>query len=479
MTPVESLGGAAFRVRIASAVDGARRAAAMRASGEVIEAWHTEGHLAFVPAPGCDAHRIAAFEGAPPSSAPREHHIETILDGPDRDEVARAAKLGRGELAKILFASTLEVSFVGFAPGFGYLRGLDPRLDLPRRTTPRPRISKGALALAGGFCGIYPSATAGGWNLVGRVTRSMLDDDEPLLAAGDRVRLVPASTDVTLRDPERHAPPAERAAVILDEVRGLAFVEDGGRTGRLHQGVPPSGALMPLALAAANAGVGNAPGAAGIERYGALRLTALRDVVIAEEDGRPRRVRAGESIDLGWHAEARAGYVAFAGGIDVPSVLGGRGTHVRAALGGLGGRPLRRGDGLCLFDHDGAKAAPTAPRALDPEAPIRIHAGPDLGAFVEGSIARLTARPFRLSHQSDRMGTRLEGNVLTTRAGHVGKSEPLVQGAIEVPPSGEPIVLGPEHPTTGGYPVVAVVHADDLEALLRRPLGGAVRFTLA
>ena len=453
----------------------------MRASGAVHDAWHTESHVAFVPMQGTDAAVIAGIDGASLSTSPREHALETILDGPDHDEVTRAAKLGRGELGRILFASTLEVSFVGFAPGFGYLRGLDPRLHLPRRDTPRPRIGRGALALAGGFAGIYPSATSGGWNVVGRVTTPMLDDEGPLLAAGDRVRLVPASSDVTLRDPERHAPPAERPALILSEVRGLSFVQDGGRRGRLHQGVPVSGALLPGALAAANAAVGNAPDAAGIERYGALKITALMDLSIAEGDGRVRRVAAGESIDLDWHAEARAGYVAFAGGIDVPLVLGGRGTHVRAGLGGLGGRALRRGDGLCLFPARSTMpvgATTAAPRSLDPAAKIRIQPGPDLSAFAEGSIARLTAQPFRLSHQSDRMGTRLEGARIETRAGHLAVSAPLVQGAIEVPPSGEPIVLGPEHPTTGGYPVIAVVRDADLPALLSRPLGSLVRFTL-
>lgn len=483
---LEMLGSAAFRVRLRSAEEGARWAAQLRASGRVLEAWHTESHLAFIPKEGEDPRALLELGAAEASAREtREHALEAVLDGPDRDEVARAAQLSRGKLDQLLYDTPLTVSFVGFSPGFAYLRGLPPSLHLPRRDVPRPRIPKGALALAGGFAGIYPSATAGGWNLVGSVQKSLLDDGGPLLSAGDVVRLVPPSLDRTLRDPERRELEDSDAAIVLEEVRGLSFIEDGGREGRLHQGVPPSGALLPAWLARANLAVGNEPGAAGIERYGALRVRARVNTVLATEDGRPHRLRAGESMDLDWHGAARAGYVAFAGGIDVPLVLGGRGTHVRAGLGGLGGRALRKGDALRL--HPPSAALPSS--AMDPldtssrgaEAPlIGVHAGPDLGHFLEGSIARLTATAWRISHMSDRMGSRLEGGRIEHRKnGPPAESAPLVLGAIEVPPSGEPIVLGPEHPSTGGYPVIGVVRAADLPDFLRRPLGSTVRFTLA
>jgi biotin-dependent carboxylase-like uncharacterized protein len=450
----------------------------MRASGRVHDAWHTESHLAFTPNDLDDARQLLALLA--PSSAPRSrlHSLETILDGLDLDEVARTAKLDRKSLARLLFDTELSVSFLGFSPGFAYLRGLDPRLHLPRRSAPRPRIHRGALAVAGGFAGIYPSATAGGWNLLGRTDTELLDDEGPLLSAGDRVRLVPASSDRTLRDPDRIAPPAESPAFVLDEVRGLAFIEDGGRVGRLHQGVPISGALLPTALARANAAVGNSPGAAGIERYGALRIRALRDLWLATEESPARRLRSGESIDLTWHAERRVGYVALSGGIDVPMVLGGRGTHVRAGFGGLHGRSLRRGDGLSLGAPQGDVSTP-APFVVDLGAVIRVQVGPDLAHFAEGSVARLTSSTFRISLTSDRMGSRLEGGRVEVRASaSTLPSAPLVQGAIEVPPNGEPIALGPEHPSTGGYPVIGVVRPEDLPSLLARPLGSPVRFSL-
>lgn len=486
--------GSAYRVRIRSAREGAALAATLRASGRVHDAWHSETMLAFTPLMA-DEGEARALLALPPSDATQpasEHLLETALDGPDRDEVARAAHLTRRELERLIYDASLEVSFVGFAPGFAYLRGLDPRLHLPRREAPRPRIPKGSLAIAGGFAGIYPSATAGGWNLIGSVHEPLLDALGPRLSAGDRVRFSPPSLDRTLRDPVVREARGEPWSIVLDDVRGLAFIEDGGRRGRLHQGVPISGALLPSALARANLAVGNEPGAAAIERYGALRVTARIDTLVASEDGRAHRLRPGESLDVDWHGEARAGYVAFAGGIQVPEVLGARGTHVRAGLGGLGGRALRRGDVLTVASprepglrdglHRDGLHRHDVPRDGDrpaPRTPIAVHPGPDLAHFSEGSLARLTSTAWRISHQSDRMGTRLEGGRLELRkTAREAESVPLVIGAIEVPPSGEPIVLGPEHPTTGGYPVIGVLRASDLEAFSSLPLGSTVRFAL-
>ena len=476
---LEQLGAASYRVPFRGPIaEASALATAMRASGRVRDAWHTESHLAFTPHEGEDARALLGLPVRPLAERSRLHTLETVLDGLDLDEVARAVKLDRRGLARVIFDAELSVSFVGFSPGFGYLRGLDPRLHLPRRSAPRPRIHRGALAIANGFAGIYPSHTAGGWNLLGRTDAELLDDEGPLLCAGDRVELVPASSDRTLRDPDRGAPPAKAPAFVLDEVRGLAFVEDGGRLGRLHQGVPISGALLPDALARANAAVGNAPGAAGIERYGALRIRALHALWLATEESPARRLRAGESIDLTWHSDRRAGYVALSGGIEVPEVLGGRGTHVRAGFGGHHGRSLRRGDGLALgIPQDDVSSQ--AAFVIDLQAAIRVQVGPDLAHFAEGSVARLTSSAFRVSLTSDRMGTRLEGARLEVRASaSTIPSAPLVQGAIEVPPNGEPIVLGPEHPSTGGYPVIGVVRPHDLASLLARPLGSPVRFSL-
>ncbi len=501
------LGDRAVRLAIASADEGQARAAALRASSRVDDAWHTETHLAFTPRPGQDPRALAALGVDGAAGGGRDHALAVVLDGPDRADVARAAGLTVDDVERRLLAAELRVSFVGFAPGFAYLRGLDPRLHLPRRASPRPRVPAGSLALAGGFAAVYPGATAGGWHLVGRALDPTWLGDAPRLAAGDRVRLVraeaagPAATIAARTDAD--AIDVARPALVIEDVRGLAFVQDAGRFGRMHQGVPPGGALVASALAAANRAVGNPAGAAAIERFGALRLAATAATTVATDDGVLHPLGAGDVIDLPWSATARVGYVAIAGGLAVPPVLGGRGTLVRAALGGHHGRALRRGDRLPIFSGSGSGSgsfdSPLADArgllrtfgtherdvASDPDpdsnpaAPVTVIVGPDVSRFAPTALTRLLTTTWHLAHASDRMGTRLGGATLPhAAAGAAAASAPLIVGAIEVPPDGAPIVLGPEHPTTGGYPVIAVVAAADLDAFHRRPLGGTVRFRL-
>lgn len=268
-----------------------------------------------------------------------------------------------------------------------------------------------------------------------------------------------------------------RAEIEIERVAGLAFVQDGGRPGRLSGGIPAGGALVPEALARANAAVGNAPGAASIERFGAITLVGRGDEsIVAEDDGVVRRVRAGERIELGWDGTVRARYVALRGGVDVPVVLGGRGTLVSARIGGLDGRALRKGDVL----RASASPAPAerAPAAALAARAIRVVAGPDLATFAPDALRALTSHPWSISPRSDRTGTRLVGPKIAYRGDAPAlETTPMVAGAVELPPSGEPIVLGPDHPTTGGYPVVAIVARIDLGRFHTIPLGGEVRFT--
>jgi KipI family sensor histidine kinase inhibitor len=123
---------------------------------------------------------------------PRTVEIQVVYDGPDLEAVAQAAGLGPTEVVRLHAGSTYEVETIGFAPGFAYLVGLDPRLHLPRRATPRTRVPAGSLAIAGGYTGVYPFESPGGWHLIGRVSDvSMFGPEGALLHLGDRVRFVP------------------------------------------------------------------------------------------------------------------------------------------------------------------------------------------------------------------------------------------------------------------------------------------------
>ncbi len=269
----------------------------------------------------------------------------------------------------------------------------------------------------------------------------------------------------------------EEPALEVVAALGLCTVQDAGRPGRMHEGVPPGGALVPEQLARANASVHNAAEEAGVEIVGTLRVLAQAAVTVGDDAGTCVRLAAGDRWEVGC-GSARVRYAAIRGGIAVPAVLGGRGTLVVAHLGGLEGRPLRRGDRL---------RAAAAPRQLsaalpppgDAGAPIRVVPGPDLDRFEAAALDVLLRGAFRVSPRSDRVGVRLTGPQLPRRGGDAAVSAPMVRGAIQVPSSGEPIVLGPDHPTTGGYPVLATLVRADVGVLMARPVGAAVRFARA
>jgi KipI family sensor histidine kinase inhibitor len=132
------------------------------------------------------------------ADAGAEHRFEVAYggaEGPDLAAVASAAGLSEREAVALHAGAHYTVAFVGFSPGFPYLLGLPPALRLPRRQAPRPRVAAGSVAVAGPFAGIYPQATPGGWHLLGRTEATLFDphrEQPALLAAGDRVRFLPA-----------------------------------------------------------------------------------------------------------------------------------------------------------------------------------------------------------------------------------------------------------------------------------------------
>jgi biotin-dependent carboxylase-like uncharacterized protein len=254
---------------------------------------------------------------------------------------------------------------------------------------------------------------------------------------------------------------------------GLATVQDGGRRGHLHQGVPPGGALVPELLARANAVADNPPGAAALETFGSITIVARGPLRVGRDDGASAALRDGEAWTVTCGA-ARVAYLAIRGGVDVPSVLGGRGTLLVAGLGGLDGRALRAGDVLRAGALDPHRAA--LPPSPDLAAPVRLIGGPDLDLLPSGTMELLLSASFRIDARSDRVGVRLDGPRLPRPAEDTGLSRPMVQGAIQLPPDGMPIVLGPDHPATGGYPVVATVVRGDQGRLLALPIGSALRF---
>ncbi len=258
--------------------------------------------------------------------------------------------------------------------------------------------------------------------------------------------------------------------LVVRKAMGLCTVQDLGRRGLMHVAVPPGGALVPELLVAANRAVGNPDDAAGIEVLGRLDVRAESNIVISI-DGDSRVLHAGEELSVTSGAQ-RCAYLAMRGGIDAPIVLGGRGTLLCADL----GRPLRTDD--VLRAATGGHQTSSGPLLEVAPGPIEIIPGPDFDAFDRAVIDVLVRAPYRVMPTSDRVGTRLTGAVLPRVARYRERSRPMVIGAIEVPADGQPIVLGPEHPTTGGYPVVGVIRSAHLGRFALIPLGGIVQFGL-
>jgi allophanate hydrolase subunit 2 len=254
---------------------------------------------------------------------------------------------------------------------------------------------------------------------------------------------------------------------------GLITLQDLGRPGRMHEAVPAGGALVRDRLIAANRAVRNPDNAPAIEILGHLVVRADHAIEVATDTTAARPLAACDELTVTSEPH-RVAYLAIRGGLAAPLVLGGRGALLCAGLGGL----IRAGQQLTGAGL--ARVAPprpaTSPLATPLDAPIRLLVGPDAGSFAPGALGRLLSSLYRILPSSNRVGTRLDGPALPrTDAPEV--SRPMVIGALEVPRDGKPIVLGPEHPTTGGYPIIAVVASADLGRLFSIRLGGTVRFT--
>ncbi len=251
----------------------------------------------------------------------------------------------------------------------------------------------------------------------------------------------------------------------------LTTVQDLGRPGLAHLGVPPSGAVDSRSLERGNRLVGNDRDAAALEAtLIGPRLRFRRAALVAisgpGRDERAFEVAAGDELDVGRLEQGARAYVCVRGGIAVAPVLGSRSTDL---LTGLGPAPLRAGDLLAVGAEPRTAPRPVAPLSLDVEPVLHVHPGPRDDWFAPDAIETLVGTAWRVSPDSNRVGIRLEGPALRRARTEELLSEGVVTGALQVPPSGLPILLLNDHPTTGGYPVLAVVSSEDL------PLAGQLR----
>ncbi len=464
---------------------------------------------------------LPATSGA--SGTGRLVEIDVVYDGDDLAEVARLTGLSPEGVVAAHTGTEWTGAFGGFAPGFTYLGGGDPRLSVPRLDSPRTAVPAGSVALAGEYSAVYPRESPGGWQLIGRTDAILWDlgrEQPALIAPLDRVRFRAATERLTLTSstsdaadagPEAPGATAEAGLEVLDP--GLqSLVQDLGRPGQAALGVPASGAADRPAAAQANRLLGNPAADAVVEillsrsRFRAvgdqvLALTgATADAVItaAASDERRRERPApfgapfalldGETLILSPATAGLRTYLGLRGGVAAESTLGSRATD---SLSGLGPAPLTAGTLLPRLASPGLRPVgspePGTLRLPDPHddaATLRFVPGPRADWFGDEELARFSDQTWTVGSDSNRVGVRLQitdsgdgapGPLVRHREGELA-SEPMVAGALQVPPSGLPVLFLADHPVTGGYPVIGTVLGEDFSVAAQLPPGSRIRF---
>jgi len=432
---------------------------------------------------------------------------------PDMEVVCRRSGLSERGVVQRHTAADYRCSMLGFLPGFPYLVGLDPQLATPRLATPRAAVPAGSVGIAGAQAGVYPVSSPGGWNIIGRTPLTLFDpsrEQPTLVQVGDIVRFSRISPE-EFEEQQSHefTRYPQKCDAVEQETVGcdvldpgmLTTVQDDGRWGSQHMGVPVSGAMDRQALALGNLLVGNEEGAAALEiTFSGPCLAFATDVLVAltgtdmgmQVDGHDVPawtailVRAGSILSMaGAIGVGCRAWLCVAGGIDVPEVLDSHSTLLRAALGGFEGRALRMGDRLRLrpLTQEARRLDGfSCPVGLRPsyvmDVPVPVLAGPQADALTPATRQAFLDTTWAISNDSDRMGLRLEGPQLVLRHGADVISEVIPEGAVQVTGSGLPIVMLADRQTTGGYVKPFVVASAALGWLAQRGPGDGVHFRM-
>jgi antagonist of KipI len=275
----------------------------------------------------------------------------------------------------------------------------------------------------------------------------------------------------------------------------LTTIQDCGRWGFQTRGVPVAGPMDPCSHRLANALVGNDPDAAALEVTlvgPELEFDDERVVAIAGAefeialDGRPVPhlapfvVASGSHLRFTHRRRGTRAYLAISGGCAVPPVLGSRATHVLSGMGGHSGRALKSGDVVPLGDASPAHAARRAAEPVVPlpdrHARVRVLPGPQADYFAADALDALQSAPYAITQQSDRMAFRLDGPRLAHARGADIISDATPLGVLQVPASGQPILLMADRQTTGGYPKIATVIAADMSLAGQLGPGDSITF---
>ncbi|MDR7015218.1 urea amidolyase family protein [Acinetobacter sp. 3657] len=437
----------------------------------------------------------------------KEVIINVCYDGADLAHVAEYLGIGVDEVIYKHTHCHWQVAFIGFAPGFAYLVSADhPFGNIPRLASPRKKIASGSVGLAGEYSGIYPKESPGGWQLIGRTDQTMWDVNR------EQAALLLPSDQVVFKDISKHPKqvtiPATRVVPIKAPQNPVVFtvqnvglqvlIQDEGRKNVAQLGVGQAGAIDRSAFHCANACVGNPKNAAALEIYnGGLRLKVMKETVIAVTGAetelwvsyangytvkqplyQPIALDRGDEIYLDKVQAGIRNYVAVRGGIAVEQVLN---SASYDSLAELGTAPLRVGDeirsaqlktGCVDLDQSATELSKVGDQVV-----VDIVLGPRMDWFTPESIDLLLEQRWLITVESNRIGLRLAGDKpLQRQIKHELPSEGCCTGAIQIPPSGQPVLFMNDHPITGGYPVIAAVAPYHLDLIAQLAAGCYIQF---
>ncbi len=439
----------------------------------------------------------------------RQMEIPTVYggeEGPDLDEVASLTDLDPEEVTEIHAAGKYIVYMLGFTPGFPYLGGMDKRIAAPRLPSPRTEIPSGSVGIAGPQTGVYPQKSPGGWRIIGRTPLTLFDpkkDPPAYLQPGDQITFKPitrqeadqmSKTQKSVISREKKDNGKE-AAALIKQPGMLTTVQDKGRWGYQHLGVPTAGAMDRLALHIGNILTGNHQGAPALEMtMTGPKIYFYKDCVIAVTgadlgpcvNGREipmwtsLKVAAGSVVHFSGRKNGCRGYLSLAGGLKVPTVMGSSSTYLRGSFGGLQGRALKAGDEITLSRGRPCLIGAVAPKGLfeylDEKSKLQVVLGPQEDYVSAESLKTFFSSTYTVSPQADRMGYRLDGPKLEHARPPDIISDGICPGAVQVPGHGAPIVMTADRQTTGGYPKIGAVTSLGLSSLAQRIPGDAVSF---
>ena len=398
--------------------------------------------------------------------------------GPDFDFVSSHTGLSKEEIIRLHTAPLYPVYMIGFLAGFPYLGGMDNRLSSPRLETPRLSVASGSVGIAGNQTGVYPISSPGGWRIIGRTPLKLYDpfSENPFpVSAGDYIKFV--ATDEFSESDEstknhsvnNKTQPINPPSFRILSPGPMTTVQDLGRFGFMDKGLSQSGAMDNLELAKLNTMLGNEINAAGLEAtFITPRIEFLEDTYLAVSGiPCPILARKGDVLESLVMNRGIRTYFAFLGGIDIEPTLGSRSTDIKNGIGGIHGRRLEKDDEItlsqtmlssydkCISIKEANEWIQENNKPLDNSEVniLYITSGPQYHDIDDDSLKAFLNSEYTVSTASDRMGIRFDGPILTFKEGKDGNiiTDGLTPGAIQITPSGNPILMNVDSQTTGGY----------------------------